>query len=134
MVKRKSKQKVRILLGAFLLIVFSALLINLSEQPEPGETAAPQVALPEAIEPNPYLLSLLKDYEKNILQQQKKTRTPGVAIAVVQDSTIVYLKGFGLREIGKPDSINPHTVFRLASVSKCFAPVLTGLLVEEGVL
>jgi beta-lactamase class C len=44
------------------------------------------------------------------------------------------LKAYGVREAGTHDSLNVHSVFRLASVSKCFAPLLTGLLVQDSLL
>lgn len=59
---------------------------------------------------------------------------PGAAIAIVQNDSIVFMKGYGLRKLGHPQPIDTHTVFRIASVSKGFASTLTGLLVEEGVL
>src|SRR4051794_33356241 len=43
---------------------------------------------------------------------------PGIAIAVVHDDEVVYLGGFGLREMGKPDKVDADTVFQLASMSK----------------
>jgi beta-lactamase class C len=95
----------------------------------------PHVA-PEPVEqvPNPYVEKLLADYESEMVDLLNKTKTPGLAIAIVQDSTILYLRGFGTREVGTTDSVDTNTVFRLASVSKCFAPVLTGLLVEDSLL
>lgn len=129
---KKSRRRLSIILGVLLLVFFSAVLIQLSRQP-PNPPVA-QVSIPQKREPNPYVLDLLTEYEGDILSLLRKTQTPGVAIAIVQDSTIIYLKGFGVRQIDKADSIDAHTVFRLASVSKCFAPILTGLLVEEGIL
>ncbi len=52
----------------------------------------------------------------------------GAAIAIVRDGKIELLKPFGLRKAGTTDSVNIHTVFRVASVSKGFAGVLGGLL------
>lgn len=92
--------------------------------PEPIKTALP----------NPYVEKLLMEYEAEMLDLMKKTKTPGLAIAIVKDSTILFMKGYGLRKVGTTDSVNENTVFRLASVSKCFAPLLTGLLVEDNVL
>jgi beta-lactamase class C len=92
---------------------------------------------PEPIQaalPNPYVQRLLHEYEEKMVDLLNETRTPGLAIAIVQDSTILLLKGYGLREVGTHDSVNIHTVFRLASVSKSFAPMLTGLLVEDSLL
>ena len=61
-------------------------------------------------------------------------KIPGAAVAIVSRNKIVHLKGYGVREAGRPERIDKDTVFRLASLSKGFAPVLTGLLVEDGVL
>lgn len=47
-----------------------------------------------------------------------QTTVPGLAFAVVYDGKVRYLEGFGVREVGKPELIDPDTVFRLASVSK----------------
>jgi len=46
---------------------------------------------------------------------------PGMAIAVVHGGKTMYAKGFGVREAGKPDRVDPDTVFQLASVSKPIA-------------
>jgi beta-lactamase class C len=97
---------------------------------EPGQE--PQPIKPAL--PNPYVQKLLAEFEENMLDLLRKTKTPGLAIAIVHDTTILFLKGYGVREVGTGDSVNVHTVFRLASVSKCFAPLLTGLLVEDSLL
>jgi beta-lactamase class C len=57
--------------------------------------------------------------------------TPGIAVAIVADSQIVFLKGYGVKEINTNDAVNEETVFRLASVSKPFASFLTGILVDQ---
>src|SRR5690606_6254442 len=62
------------------------------------------------------------------------TQTPALALAIVKDNTILFMKAYGVRDATKQDSVDVHTVFRLASVSKCFAPLLTGVLVEDSVL
>ena len=48
----------------------------------------------------------------------KQSTVPGLAIAVVYDGKVAYLEGFGLRQVGKTDKVDPDTVFQLASVSK----------------
>src|SRR5690606_9657699 len=104
------------------------------QQPEPVEAPLVEPKPIEAALPNPYVEKLLAEYQDELSDLLHKTRTPGLAIAIVQDSTILLMKGFGVREVGTADSVDENTVFRLASVSKCFAPLLTGLLVEEGTL
>ena len=36
----------------------------------------------------------------------QRTGIPGMAIAVVHHGQVVYAKGFGVREVGKPDTVN----------------------------
>lgn len=125
------KRGTRIILIVFALTMLSAVALDLG----PAESSNLPVAAPESPPPvNPHLLNLFAEYENHTLDRLAATGTPGIAIAVVRDTSVVYLNTIGLREIGRPDSIDRHSVFRLASVSKCFAPVLTGMLVEEGIL
>ena len=58
---------------------------------------------------------------------------PGAAVSVVKDQCILLQKCYGVKKFGTKDSVNKHTVFRLGSVSKGFAAVLTGVLVKENV-
>lgn len=83
---------------------------------------------------NPLFDSLLAAFEDEVSSLQATSGTPGAAIAVVKDSSIVYLRTFGVKVVGGTDSIDAHTVFRIASVSKCFASFLTGMLVADGTL
>src|SRR5262249_43086571 len=48
----------------------------------------------------------------------KKTGIPGMAVAVVHNDKVVYMKGFGVRKVGTSLRVNTDTVFELASVSK----------------
>ena len=80
------------------------------------------------------LNAVLHDFDAFVEITLDAWNLPGMAIAVVENDSIVFLKGYGVRRVGKPDPIDTHTVFRIASVSKTFASTLTGLLVEEGVL
>jgi beta-lactamase class C len=83
---------------------------------------------------NPFIKDAIAEFELQLDVLQLISKTPGAAIAIVKDSTIVYLKGIGVKEAGTRDSIDVHTVFRLASVSKPFASFLTGTLVQDSVL
>ena len=130
---RKRKRVIKIIFIVLVAASLGTFLMNLANKAETKNPAV-KITLPVEREPNPYVIDLLTSYESNLLKSLSKTKTPGLAIAIVQDSTIIYMKGFGVREVGTKDSVNIHTVFRLASVSKCFAPFLTGLLVEDGLL
>ncbi len=86
------------------------------------------------IDPNPYVQLLLADYQKYIDKAILSGQAPGAAVVIVKDSAIIFLKGFGLKESGTTDSVDVNSVFRLGSVSKCFASVLTGTLVKDDVI
>ena len=64
----------------------------------------------------------------------KRTGLPGVAVGVVYKDKVIYAKGFGVREVGKPGKIDPDTVFLLASVSKPIASTVVAKLVGDGVV
>lgn len=71
----------------------------------------------------------LPELEKLTTDLLKKTGVPGLAIAVVYQDQVVYAKGFGIREAGKPDPVDADTVFELASVSKPLgSTVIAGLV------
>ncbi len=62
----------------------------------------------------------------------RRTGVPGMAIAVVHDDRVVMLRGYGLREVGKPGVVDPDTVFQLASLSKPIASTVVAALVGDG--
>jgi CubicO group peptidase (beta-lactamase class C family) len=59
---------------------------------------------------------------------------PGMSIAITQNGEIVYLKGFGYADLDDDVIAHSRTLFRLASVSKAVAGVLSLELQEESLL
>ena len=55
---------------------------------------------------------------------------PGMSIAIVKDGKVVLAKGYGVREMGKPDTVDADTLFAIASNSKAFTSTLIGMLVD----
>jgi beta-lactamase class C len=80
---------------------------------------------------NPYFQKVLEQYELYFTRAIRNGQSPGAAVAIVKDSSIIYLKGFGVKQAGKTDSIDIHTVFRLGSVSKPITAVLASRMVGE---
>lgn len=61
--------------------------------------------------------------------------SPGLAVAVVRDGEVVYLRGFGYADVEKGRRVDPaETLFYIASTSKSFTGLTTALLAHEGVL
>lgn len=115
----------------FILLLLPLLVAQMMIEHDAPEVTAlrARIAVPRM---NPHLEDAVEKFEMELNVLELLEKTPGAAVAIVKDSTIVYLKGFGVKEIGTQDSIDVHTVFRLASVSKPFASFLTGILKEEG--
>ena len=56
----------------------------------------------------------------------------GLAIAVVKDGRVVFEKGYGVRELGKPDLVDTTTLFAIGSTTKAMTAAAIGMLVDEG--
>lgn len=56
----------------------------------------------------------------------------GLAVAVVRGGETTLLKTYGVTEAGGAEAIAPHTVFRIASLSKGVASSLAGIAIAEG--
>jgi CubicO group peptidase (beta-lactamase class C family) len=56
---------------------------------------------------------------------------PGLAIVVVQDDKVIFLKGYGIKEVGKPDPITADTLFEIGSTTKAFTATAMAMLVDE---
>jgi CubicO group peptidase (beta-lactamase class C family) len=59
---------------------------------------------------------------------------PGLAIAVVRDDSVLVTKGYGVREMGKPELVDENTVFDVASLAKSFTAAAIATLVDQDIL
>src|ERR1700732_1556269 len=59
---------------------------------------------------------------------------PGLAVGIVRNDEVIYLKGFGVKRLGSPEPVTPDTLFALASFTKAFTPAAMAMLVDEGKL
>lgn len=75
-----------------------------------------------------------KPVDEVVEKALKAFDAPGCAVVVVQDGKVIHLKGYGVREKGKPEPVTPDTVFAIASCSKAFCSALVAMLVDEGKL
>jgi CubicO group peptidase (beta-lactamase class C family) len=67
-------------------------------------------------------------------KSRKEWDAPGLAVTVVQDGKVLVAKGFGVRTLGKPERVDEHTLFDIASLSKSFTAAAAATLVDEGKL
>jgi CubicO group peptidase (beta-lactamase class C family) len=70
----------------------------------------------------------------NLFKQWDNTTTPGCAIAVIRNDSILYKKGYGSANLEYGIPITPETIFHMASVSKQFTAFSIVLLEQQGKL
>ncbi|HKW47187.1 MAG TPA: serine hydrolase [Gemmatimonadaceae bacterium] len=76
----------------------------------------------------------LRDLDSYTAKAVADWKVPGLAIAVVKDGRIVFAKGYGVREIGKPAPVDTQTLFAIGSTTKAMTSASIGMLVDEGKL
>lgn len=65
--------------------------------------------------------SFVKDsLEQYITEGMKDWQIPGLAIAIVKDGNVVFMKGYGVRNIETKEPVDENTLFMIASNSKLF--------------
>lgn len=61
----------------------------------------------------------------------KTWQVPGLGFAVVRNDSVIYARGYGVREVGRPDRVDEHTIFAIGSASKAFTSAAVSMLVDE---
>ena len=98
----------------------ASLLLALSVPLTAGIASAQKVSAPP---PNldAYVQEVLRSFE-----------VPGIALTIVKDGQVVVAKGYGVKQLGKAEAVDPNTLFGIASNTKAFTGTALGMLVEEG--
>ena len=56
---------------------------------------------------------------------------PGMAVAVIKDGKVIHEKGYGVRNMHKPEKVDENTLFAIASNTKAFCGFAIGMLVDD---
>jgi CubicO group peptidase (beta-lactamase class C family) len=67
-------------------------------------------------------------------EARRGAELPGVGFGLLQAGKVVLARGFGVRELGKPATVDEHTLFPIASNTKALTTLLLAVLVDEGKL
>ena len=76
----------------------------------------------------------LAGLDEFIAKGMKDHEVPGLAVAVIKNGQVVLAKGYGVRELGKPEAVDADTIFAIGSCTKAFTAAGIALLVDEGKL
>lgn len=58
----------------------------------------------------------------------------GLAISVVKGDSLVFARGYGVKDVRTPDRVDEHTRFAIGSTTKAMTSAALGMLVDEGKL
>lgn len=76
-------------------------------------------------------IEALKSFLRTAMEQ---LGVPGAGVAIVDHGKVVFEGGLGVRELGKPETVDAHTLFMIASNTKGMSTLLLARLVDEGKL
>ena|SRR5690348_10016793 len=88
-------------------------------------------AIPAAAQKAPAKASLA-GFDQYVTKTMQDWKVPALAIAVVRDDSIVLMKGYGTRTMGKTEPVDEHTIFAIGSSSKAFTSTLVAMMVDDG--
>lgn len=70
-------------------------------------------------------------FDAYVEKNMKNLNIPGISVAIVKDGKVIFVKGYGVRQYGKPDKVDGNTVFAIGSNTKAFTGTLISILEEE---
>lgn len=76
----------------------------------------------------------LKKLDAYYAKALKDWGVPGMSVAIVKDGKVIFSKGYGVKEIGKPEKADENTLYAIASNSKAFTTAAIAMMVQEGKL
>ena len=74
-------------------------------------------------------LSKIDSYIQNAM---KEWNMPGFAVAIVKNDSIIFAKGYGVKDVRTNEPVDEHTNFMIASCSKAFTTAALATLVDRG--
>jgi|GEM_PF-6136610 len=60
----------------------------------------------------------IQEFDNYVETVRRQWEVPGLSIVVVKDKQVIFKKGYGVRELGKPESVDTQTLFACASTTK----------------
>jgi CubicO group peptidase (beta-lactamase class C family) len=102
------------------LLLFTGLLLG-AATPSAAQTTSSTTALEQAI-------------AAAIQRRYQPITDVGIAVAVLQDRKLLYAGGFGLRDRGSAEKVEPATMFAVGSATKAFTSMALSMLAEQGTI
>ena len=72
------------------------------------------------------------NFEQRVESLRKQVGVPGMAVAIVENDKVTFAKGFGVRKLGSPETVDADTIFPTGSTGKAFTVTDLAILVDQG--
>src|ERR1041385_8907909 len=66
------------------------------------------------------LAAVAQNFDKDARDAMATWQLPALAVAVVQDGKVTFVKAYGVKEIGKPEPVTVDTLIQIGSTTKAF--------------
>lgn len=76
----------------------------------------------------------LKAIEDKVEARRKELGIPGLSLAIVQDGRVIFVKGFGYKDLENKAAVTPDTQFAIGSATKAFTALSALISQDEGKL
>lgn len=110
----------------YLSLILTFLLFSISLPPVGyAQTSAQRQISPE-------LLKSLQKIEERVEKRRVELGIPGIALVIVKDGGIIFMKGFGYKDFERKIPVTPDTQFAIGSASKAFTALSVLMSADEG--
>ena len=124
--------KIRYVLALSLILLIGYLGFTIQTQKGAYVSDYQYVNIPtDAVDHSAEVANFVKTYSDVFESKFDSLNSVGGAMTIVYKGQVVFCKPYGVKKIGTTDSVDIHTRFRLASVSKGFAGVLAAKMDER---
>ena len=72
---------------------------------------------------------VLRELDARFRRMMSDWECPGMAVAVVKDDSVIFAKGYGVRELGRPELVDDNTLFAVGSQTKAFTAAALAILI-----
>lgn len=70
--------------------------------------------------------------DRFIIENMDYWNIPGLAIGIVENDSVLFLKGYGITKAGSDNKVDEHTLFGIASNSKLFTASALAKIINDG--
>jgi CubicO group peptidase (beta-lactamase class C family) len=73
-----------------------------------------------------------KDFAQHVERARTAIGVPGMAVTIVEGDTVSFARGFGVKAIGRHETVDADTIFPTGSTGKAVTVAALGVLVDQG--